>query len=244
MKHALSIKIPQATMSLVLSVVLSLLLHGLSGFIWQQRQESIVVAKVLPQSIAVALVTLPSVKPAPPQPVEAMPEIKREPVKALPTKVKPTLPPKLKPKDTKPRVPKSVDKVLTPVPTLATEKSSVVTPTVEAPKAIAPPAQKIAPPVLEPIVKAIYASPSLNNPPTHYPPEALRRHWEGVVILDIQVLANGSAGDIKIVSSSGHESLDESALTQVKNWRFMPAHRGNKSVDDWVRVPIKFKFKH
>lgn len=244
MKHALSTKIPQSTMGLVLSAVLSLLLHGLSGFIWQHPQESMVIAKVLPQSITVALVTLPSVKPAPPMPVDTQPEIKREPVKSQLTKVKPSLTPKLKPKETKMRTPKPVDNARVPVPTVAIEKSSVPTPSIASPKAIAPPVQTMAPPALEPIVKAIYASPSLNNPPTHYPPEALRRHWEGVVILDIQVLANGTAGEIKIVSSSGHESLDESAVTQVKNWRFMPAHRGNKSVDDWVRVPIKFKFKH
>jgi protein TonB len=95
----------------------------------------------------------------------------------------------------------------------------------------------------ETLIKAAYSAPGLKNPPTRYPKIAQMRQWEGIVTLEVRVLADGSAGEVKIVNSSGHDILDESAVEQVKSWHFIPAHRGGKSVEDWVRVPISFKFK-
>ena len=169
----------------------------------------------------------PETKPAKPQPPAIVTKPKPKPITPKP---KPALKPKPLP------IPNVAS--VTPPAASATEKavSSEPTPTkVES----APPAA-----VTESLVKADYKSPSLNNPPTHYPRIAQTRQWEGTVILEIRVLASGEAGEVKIVQSSGHEILDESAVEQVKAWRFIPAHKGDKSVDDWVRVPITFKFKH
>jgi periplasmic protein TonB len=95
-----------------------------------------------------------------------------------------------------------------------------------------------------PFVDANYRSPSLHNPPTRYPRLALEREWEGGVVLRVQVLANGSAGQVSINHSSGHDLLDDAAIEQVRNWNFLPARKGDQPVDSWVVVPIEFKLKH
>ena len=80
----------------------------------------------------------------------------------------------------------------------------------------------------------------LHNPRPEYPPMAKRREWEGRVILKVRVLASGSAGEVSVATSSGHDILDESALEAVKHWRFIPAKRGGQPVDSWVNVPLNF----
>ena len=112
---------------------------------------------------------------------------------------------------------------------------------VEAPTA--PVQGKAAAPPPAPFVEASYKAPGLNNPPTRYPRIALERRWEGKVTLRVQVMPNGSAGEIKIERSSGHGILDEATVEQVKNWRFVPARRGDRAVVSWVIVPIEYKLK-
>lgn len=87
-----------------------------------------------------------------------------------------------------------------------------------------------------PKVNAAY----LHNPRPDYPEMAKRRQWEGKVILRVQVLASGRAGQVTIAGSSGHEILDEAALEAVRNWHFVPAKRGDQPVDSVVNVPINF----
>jgi protein TonB len=87
-----------------------------------------------------------------------------------------------------------------------------------------------------PKVNAAY----LHNPRPDYPEMAKRRQWEGKVILRVQVLASGRAGQVTIAGSSGHEILDEAALEAVRNWHFVPARRGDQPVDSVVNVPINF----
>ena len=73
---------------------------------------------------------------------------------------------------------------------------------------------------------------------------ARRRSLEGKVVLKVQVLASGQPGQMQVETGSGHEMLDEAALETVRHWRFVPAKRGDKAVDSWVRVPIVFKLSH
>lgn len=136
-------------------------------------------------------------------------------------------------------VPKPVTK---PTPKKAPPKPQpVVQPQPQVPVDVAPSTT----PVPEPpaFVEADYRSASLNNPPTRYPRAALERHWEGRVLLRVQVLANGSAGEVAVEKSSGHEVLDASASEQVKSWRFVPARERSGPLDSWVIIPIEFKIK-
>ena len=80
----------------------------------------------------------------------------------------------------------------------------------------------------------------LNNPKPVYPMVARQRHWEGLVILRVNITADGHVAQVIVQRSSGHEELDESALEAVKNWRFIPAKRGEFAEASWASVPIDF----
>jgi len=81
----------------------------------------------------------------------------------------------------------------------------------------------------------------LKNPAPEYPSQAVRRGWEGTVLLRVHVLANGKPGEIQIQKGSGRDSLDEAAINAVKRWSFVPAKQGEVAQDGWVSVPIDFK---
>jgi periplasmic protein TonB len=113
-----------------------------------------------------------------------------------------------------------------------------------APKEMPPVQQNATPPspvVLdaEPDYKADY----LNNPKPPYPMVARRMGYHGRVVLDVEVLAEGRAGDVKLHQSCGHDILDNSAIQTVKIWRFTPARRFGQAVTQRFLVPIKFSLE-
>ncbi|OGS92009.1 MAG: hypothetical protein A2Z95_03845 [Gallionellales bacterium GWA2_60_18] len=121
------------------------------------------------------------------------------------------------------------------------EAEAVPQPVAEPPlqTVVAPPAA--AAPVIDsaPDYKAAY----LNNPRPAYPMVARRMGWEGRVVLNVEVLAEGSCGGVSVFQSSGHDVLDNAALRTVKGWRFMPASRAGHPVTQWFKVPIQFSLK-
>ncbi|MDD2760519.1 MAG: TonB family protein [Methylomonas sp.] len=80
----------------------------------------------------------------------------------------------------------------------------------------------------------------MNNPKPVYPMEARRQHLEGLVVLKVFVSAEGMAERVRIERSSGHDVLDDSALSAVREWRFVPAKRGHLPEAGWATVPINF----
>jgi len=66
---------------------------------------------------------------------------------------------------------------------------------------------------------------------------------EGKVILRVSVNPQGGADSVEIKTSSGSLRLDESAQKTVRNWKFIPAKRGETAVQSWVLVPIIFKLE-
>lgn len=95
-----------------------------------------------------------------------------------------------------------------------------------------------------PSTDADYKLSALNNPKPPYPPYAYKAKQEGQVILSVEVLASGESGQISIFSSSGFELLDESALSTVKKWHFVPAKKEGQVVPQTIRVPITFSLKN
>jgi protein TonB len=78
-----------------------------------------------------------------------------------------------------------------------------------------------------------------NNPP-RYPAAARLRGCEGLVLVSAEILADGTVGNIKLKRSSGHASLDDSAVEAVRKWLFHPGRRMGTAVPMWVDVPIRF----
>ena len=80
----------------------------------------------------------------------------------------------------------------------------------------------------------------LNNPKPEYPAVSLRLGEVGRVVLNVHVSATGAAEQVSVRTSSGSERLDQAALKAVKQWKFIPARRGDEAVAAQVLVPITF----
>lgn len=170
----------------------------------------------LPSSISVRL--LPMIE-----------EKKLEPAKPLP-------PPKPLPPARRPPVaqPQPVLAVASPAPA----SSSFAVP----PQPPAPPVQPIAaaPAPVATLVAARFDADYLHNPKPVYPAMARRNGEEGKVQLKVRVSAQGAALDVAIAKSSGFARLDDAAADAVRRWRFVPARRGDETVESSVVVPITF----
>jgi protein TonB len=81
------------------------------------------------------------------------------------------------------------------------------------------------------------------NPKPVYPQEARQKGYEGEVILRVEVLPNGRVGQIEVKNSSGYKLLDRSALATIKQWKFIPAKKGEASIPLWVNIPVKFQLQ-
>lgn len=88
----------------------------------------------------------------------------------------------------------------------------------------------------EPDYKAEY----LNNPKPPYPLVARRLGYHGKVVLRVEVLLEGRAGQIVVDSSSGYDILDNAAIQTVKTWRFAPARHLGQPVTQWFLIPVNF----
>jgi TonB family protein len=77
-------------------------------------------------------------------------------------------------------------------------------------------------------------------PPPAYPAAAREQGFEGVVVLNVEVLATGRVGEVQVAVSSGARVLDETAVEAVRRWTFTPAHQGGRAVDSLVEVPVRF----
>jgi protein TonB len=91
----------------------------------------------------------------------------------------------------------------------------------------------------EPDYKADY----LKNPRPPYPLTARRMGFHGKVILNVEVLAEGKAGQVLLQQSCGHDILDNAALQTVKTWHFTPARHLGQPVTKWFLVPINFSLE-
>lgn len=200
-----------------------LVLHAALLFWLSQRPEP-----VLPEvPVLIPPMTIEFTSPAPPEPVVEPPP--PEPIVEPPEPVIDELAAKPLPKP-KPVKPKPVVKPL-PKPEAKTVEPIPSPPKAEAPAAPAPVTQT------PPSANAAY----LRNPAPEYPSLALRRGWEGTVLLRIRVLANGKPSEVQIQRSSGRDVLDQAAVKAVQRWSFVPAKRAGVALDGWVTVPLDFR---
>lgn len=83
----------------------------------------------------------------------------------------------------------------------------------------------------------------LQNPAPPYPLAARRNGYEGTTILNVKVMPDGTAGEVRVFKSSNYEVLDKSAVEAVKGWIFIPAKRMGIPVVEWVTIPIRFQLE-
>ena len=196
-------------------VLLTFLLVGAAHFLaaWQffNQPEPVLTKAEIPP------MTVEFYRPPVEQPPEPkIEEPKPEPVIEKPKPIDPIKKTKAKPVEKKPE-PVPVQEIVEPEP--------------------APP-----PPPAEPVLTKASADASyLRNPAPRYPDFAQQQGWEGTVLLNVHVLANGKPKAVEIKESSGRKILDTAALQAVKRWTFAPAKLGDTPTDSWVEVPIDFR---
>lgn len=202
---------------------ISILLHGWAWLLFHATDQP-GRPPPIPHQIELQLFRASSVEPTLPTPA---PSTKLRPL--LPS-VKPTMPARARPNVAR--------KPLTP----AISSPQSLSPTLLPP---APPdssvraamsAQSTVPALLEAVCVAC--------PPPIFPPRARQHGWMGKVILEVEVLPDGSIGHLKIAQTSGHLVLDEAALSAVQQWHYVPAKRGDSPVPVIRMLPIVFKFDH
>lgn len=93
-----------------------------------------------------------------------------------------------------------------------------------------------------PKAEVVIDQPSFLTPPKPpiYPAQARRRNQQGVVLVEVRLDERGGLREMKLLRSSGIESLDEAAMNAVASWRFRPEVQDGEPVPSRVRIPIEF----
>jgi protein TonB len=90
-------------------------------------------------------------------------------------------------------------------------------------------------------------SPSPSQPiftAADYPPEAIRNHWEGIVVADLTISVEGRPATCQIAQSSGHKVLDDATCDLIMHRAvFTPAKdaAGNPTTDTFRTPPITWR---
>jgi TonB family protein len=77
-----------------------------------------------------------------------------------------------------------------------------------------------------------------SNPPK-YPKKARMEKVDGIVRLDAEVGTDGKVKDLKVIE--GNPALAEAAINAIRNWRFHPARKDGREIEDHVRIRVDFR---
>lgn len=216
------------TNMLMLLSILVLLLHGW-GLLWLMRPvEQITLAKPLVMEVSMIAVSAPKPSVAPPTP--------KPPAKKAPPK-----------KHSKPIVKKMqpvVQKALDFAPTEQIIEPQPAAQTTSTESTTLSDSHTTSNTNAEPFTEASFSANYAHNPKPEYPAAARSRGWQGRVLLRVEVSEEGLSQTVAVQQSSGHDMLDESAMDAVKQWRFIPAKRGEIAVASSVLVPIIFTLRN
>lgn len=78
-------------------------------------------------------------------------------------------------------------------------------------------------------------------PPPVYPSEAVEKRLSGVVVLVIDVDAEGNPVDVVVESSEPASVFDQAAVDAASKWKFNPRIEDGQPVAGRVRVPVRFE---
>lgn len=192
------------------------------------------------QSVSINMVAMPKSAPAPTDPVKPSPPQKQ--VKPEPVPPEAAVKPKPQLQATKKTVPVEQAKQA-PAAKPAPEK--VETNTQNEPK----PQQTAVKPTTA--SKGISSQPILVDKPAfvsapvqpRYPRVAQKRGIEGTVMYEIWLDEQGNQIQQYLITSSGTEVLDKSALEAIKQWKFSPRILDGVPVAHRVHIPVRFKLE-
>ena len=194
------------------------------------------VVEVVVPVMAISQAEPPPPPPKPPEPVKP-PEPPKTPPPPKP--VQPVLTPPTTPQPPAPTTPEppAVLAAPTAAPTApVVQAAPPAPPPPPAPPAPAPPAPSPPAKVELPSSKADY----LHNPPPDYPRMSKRLGEQGKVVVKVLIGEDGRAQKVELLTTSGFERLDKSAMEAAMRWRYVPGKRGGVAEAMWYQVPIQF----
>ena len=81
----------------------------------------------------------------------------------------------------------------------------------------------------------------VHQPTPVYPDVARQNGWEGTVTLRLELLADGTVGEVQVARSSGYTALDTAAQEAAKTWKHEPATENGTPVARWAELHLTFK---
>jgi protein TonB len=217
---------------ITLGAAVSMLLH-VAAVIWWLRQPVLQpVAMEVPAVTVDLIAPTPSLIPAAPLSPPPAPAAESEILKddAMAVQHKTVKKPKSTPKPKQQEVQKPIQQSK---PSLPTETPVTVPVKVAAATAASSLAQ---------VTAARFDANYLSRPAT-YPPLSVRMNEEGLVVLQVDVSADGRPLDVVLKQSSGFTRLDQAAIKTVAQWQFKPAQQNGRAVASTVDVPLLFTLK-
>ena len=77
-----------------------------------------------------------------------------------------------------------------------------------------------------------------------YTSQALQARLQGSVTLEVEVLANGTVGTVKVLKSlDTRYGLDGQAIRCARQWVFRPGTINGKPVDSLVQIILEFSLR-
>ncbi len=206
-----------------------------------RRPAELVVPVVPVAMMSEWLPPAPRAAPAPPQP-------RPPPVEPAAVRKVDRAPPPRPAADTDsapapPAAPRSVEPQL-PAPAITAPAAAVAEAAAPAAVVAAAPVAPASPPVAPAPAPRLELPSSdadyLQNPKPVYPPLSKRLGEQGTVVLRVLIGADGAAQRAEVRQSSGFDRLDQTALSTVLKWRYVPGRRGGAAETMWFNVPIHF----
>jgi protein TonB len=218
-------------------VLLAISITGHTALAVQVARARSSAPSVVAQSVSIEMVAPPVEPPrVPPPEREPEPSRRRPLLAARRPSFRPAAPP---PMDAPPPVeqPPATEAPEAPPPAVDVPPSAQSGP---GPLAL-PEAAPVAKPT--PVIAAREGANYLKNPRPAYPELAMRREWQGEVLLRVRVSPEGRAIGISVQRSSGRDVLDQAAVEAVRGWSFVPSRQGGAAIAGWVTVPIVFRLQ-
>lgn len=100
-------------------------------------------------------------------------------------------------------------------------------------------------PLPAPTLRPVRTDPRWPLTQPDYPASAIRLEQEGTVVLAIRVTREGRIAEVRVAQSSGHASLDRAAVEEARrNWRLLPARRGDAAIEEWGSFRVVFRLEN
>lgn len=77
----------------------------------------------------------------------------------------------------------------------------------------------------------------------YYPPQALRRGWEGTVLVRLRLLPSGKIESVRLSSGSGHSILDRAAIDSVERIRQIAMSDLGVSTTLDLQIPVIYRLR-